>query len=261
MSKVSVLSLLWCGLAGGWGCQSEAAEPRSPDSEAQLAGSGGAPTAGGSSGSAGSASVSGGTNSGTGGAAQGGQAGTPNGQAGSSAGGAVELPPIEECKTVPSVDRFTQWVASGEGLTEPKNGSILVKEGDEYVAKVRFVGTEWHVVPVYIANQFGVATDLSQAQGITLTYSATSELHVQLRTKSHWSGGDQYATTIPATNGQKQTRVFSLDAAEWASLFGAPALTYAESLKEGMGLVFVGNSENDVVFYGLRIDGFTPPCP
>jgi len=28
-----------------------------------------------------------------------------------------------------------------------------------------------------------------------------------------------------------------------------------------MGLVFVGNSENSVVFYGLRIDGFTPPCP
>jgi len=37
-------------------------------------------------------------------------------------------------------------------------------------------------------------------------------------------------------------------------------LSYADTLKEGMGLVFVGNSANKVEFYGLRIDGFTPPC-
>ena len=29
---------------------------------------------------------------------------------------------------------------------------------------------------------------------------------------------------------------------------------------QGMGLVFVGNSQNTIVFYGMRIDGFTPAC-
>jgi hypothetical protein len=106
-----------------------------------------------------------------------------------------------------------------------------------------------------------VSADLSGSQGITLTYSATSALHVQLRSKSHWSGGNQYATDIPATDGKQQTIFLSFAPAGWESLFGAPALSYADTLKEVMGMVFVGNSENDIVFYGLRIDGFTPNCP
>jgi hypothetical protein len=176
-------------------------------------------------------------------------------------GGSAGLPPIEECTGTPSVDRLTQWIASGEGLTEPKTGSIVTKQGEEYVAKVRFVGSEWHVIPVYVANKFGDTADLTTSKGITLTYSATSELHVQLRSETKWSGGDQYATTIPSTNGQKETRFFSFESANWQSLFGTPELSWADTLKQGMGLVFVGNSENDVVFYGLRVDGWTPPCP
>lgn len=209
------------------------------------------PTAGSSSGGAATA-----------GTAQGGQAG--QGTAGTSAGGGVggsgELPPLEECTSKPSVDRLTSWSATNEGTMVPSSGSILVKEGADYVGKVQFIGAEWHVVPVLIANQFDVTADLSKASGITITYSATSELHVQLRSKSHWSGGDQYATTLPSTSGQKQTKFFSFAEANWKSLFGAPALSFADTLKEGMGLVFVGNSENTLVFYGLRIDGYSPPC-
>ncbi|HXK16478.1 MAG TPA: hypothetical protein VNG33_01640 [Polyangiaceae bacterium] len=193
----------------------------------------------------------------TGGSTTGGSAGNA-GSAG--AGGSGGLPPLEECPGKPSVDRLTNWQASGEGLTVPATGSILVQDGAAYVGKVEFVGAEWHVIPVYIANKYGSTADLSKSTGFTLTYSATSDLHVQLRSLSHWSGGDQYATSIPSTGGQKKTQFFSFAEAGWKSLFGQPVLSYADTLKEGMGLVFVGNSANKVEFYGLRIDGFTPPC-
>jgi hypothetical protein len=188
-------------------------------------------------------------------------AGNSVGATGGSGGAIMERPPVEECMGTPSVDRFTQWIASGEGTTVPAKGSIVVMEGGDHVAKVELVGPGWHVIPVYIKNKFGEALDLSTSSGIRLTYSATAELHVQLRSKSHWSGGQQYATTIPSTNGQKETRFFSFAEAGWKSLFGPPVLSYADTLKEGMGLVFVGDGPNLVTFYGLRIDGYTPPCP
>lgn len=168
---------------------------------------------------------------------------------------------LEECPNRPSVDRYSEWIASGEGTTVPAQGSILVEEGGEYVAKVQMLGAGWHVIPVYIKNKFGETQDLSGSSGITLTYSATADLHVQLRSKSHWDGGEQYATTIPATGGKKVTRVFSFAAPGWKSLFGPPALSFADTLKESMGLVFVANGENQVAFYGIRLDGYTPPCP
>jgi hypothetical protein len=167
----------------------------------------------------------------------------------------------EECSTRPSLSRFTEWIASGEGTTVPARGSILVAEGGAYVAKVQLVGAGWHVIPVYIENEFGEAQDLSASSGISLTYSATAELHVQLRSKSHWDGGEQYATTIPSTGGKKETRFLPFVATGWKSLFGPPVLGFADTLKEAMGLVFVGNGENQVVFYGMRIDGYTPSCP
>jgi hypothetical protein len=196
---------------------------------------------------------------GQGGSSSGGTAGA-GGTGNGGGGGAGGLAPLEECQGKASIDRLTSWNASGEGLTVPATGTILVQEGSEYVGKVQFVGAEWHVIPVLIANQFGQTVDLTNASGITLTYSATADLHVQLRSESHWDGGNQYATAIPSTGGSKETRFFSFAPAGWASLFGAPALSYADTLQEGMGLVFVGNSENTVVFYGLRIDGYTPPC-
>jgi hypothetical protein len=168
---------------------------------------------------------------------------------------------LEECPHRPSVDGFSEWIASGEGSTVPAQGSILAQEGGRDVAKVQMLGAGWHVIPVYIKNKFGEAQDLSGSSGITLTYSATAELHVQLRSKSHWDGGEQYATTLPATGGKQETRVFSFAESGWKSLFGPPALSFADTLKESMGLVFVANGENQVVFYGMHIDGYTPSCP
>lgn len=271
---------LWLGtLVSTVSCQS-APEAAPPGASGGVSSAGAAPASGGTgnvgsggvggTGQAGSSasSLGGTTASSAGTASTGGAGGSPVGQGGAPAGGTTsmagagggELPPLEECQAQASIDRLTSWVASGEGLTVPATGSILVKEGADYVGKVQFLGSEWHVIPVLIANRFGDTADLSTSAGITLTYSATKELHVQLRSESRWSGGDQYATTIPATNGQKETRFFSFAPAGWQSLFGTPVLSYADTLKEGMGLVFVGNSDNTVVFYGMRIDGFTPPC-
>jgi hypothetical protein len=137
----------------------------------------------------------------------------------------------------------------------------LTKEGQTEVAKVVFTGAGWHVVPVVITNQFGKTADVSSAPGITLTYSATAALHVQVRSGSHWNGGDQWAADVPSTSGMKQTLTISFDPSKWKSLFGAPAQTLPAVLKEVQGFVFVGDSANTVVFYGLRIQGFEPACP
>jgi hypothetical protein len=283
MIKASALlfSSFLGGLACVTGCQGEP-EPASPAGAGSTNGGGGGAIATAGSSSSGAGMAQGGSSSGSGsggqpvagasaggaaaGAPQGGQAaggvsaGGAGGTGGSASGGTGGLPPLQACATQPAVDRLTSWSATNEGTMVPASGSILVKEGAGYVGKVHFIGAGWHVLPVLIANKFDVTADLSKASSFTLTYSATAELHVQLRSKSHWSGGDQYATTIPSTGGKQETHVFPFAETAWKSLFGAPVLSYADTLKEGMGLVFVGDGENTVAFYGLRIDGYTPTC-
>ncbi|HVY30849.1 MAG TPA: hypothetical protein VHB79_30025 [Polyangiaceae bacterium] len=248
------------GTANGGGGSSNAAGGANPGGTNPNPGG----TNPGMSGNPSGGSVAGGDDAGIGGGGGGGGAGGgPGGGADTGSGGGSAgpvYPPIEECANTPSVDRLTQWTASGEGTTVPATGSILVKQGNDYVGKVQFVGAEWHVVPVLLTNKFGVAVDLTSSSGFTLTYSATADLHMQLRTKSHWGGGDQYATDIPSTGGMVQTKTFSFAEANWKSLFGAPVLSYADTLKDAMGLVFVGNSENTLIVSGLRIGGVIPPC-
>ena len=253
-------------------CGSDLPSSQSPNSSAGTTSSAGSMSAAGSVNVAGSANVAGGA----GGTNSAGSAGAPNsagsagvpssGGAGGSSGGAAAsggsggLPPLQECST-PSLDRITQWTATSGECTCTPVGNILTKDGQSEVAKVTFTGTDWHVVPVLITNQFGKTADVSAAPGITLTYSATAALHVQVRSGSHWNGGDQWAADIPATSGMKQTFNIPFDASKWMSLFGAPTETFTDVLKEVQGLVFVGNSANSVVFYGLRIQGFEPACP
>ena len=263
MIKAAALSVLVCGMAWVIGCQNDA-EPAAGGASAGGAGSsataGGTTTGAGSGASAGGQAALAGSSAGGAGPSDRGGASTAGASSSAGAGATGELPPLVECANTPSVDRLTSWSATAEGTMVPASGSILVKEAAGYVGKVQFVGAGWHVVPVLIANQFDVTADLSKASGFTLTYSTTAELHVQLRSKSHWSGGDQYATTLPSTAGQQATHFFAFAEADWTSLFGAPGLSFADTLKEGMGLVFVGDGENTIVFYGLRIDGYTPPC-
>jgi hypothetical protein len=180
-----------------------------------------------------------------------------------------------ECAT-PSIDRLQQWLASGEGTTVPATGSLLVPartghdggprnrhpKGVKYAAKVTFVNAEWHVIVVWLANEFDAQVDLSKSSGFWLTYSATDDLYVQLRPASHWSGGDKWLTRVPSTGGRLVTRFFSFRPDKWTTLpeLGAPSYSFASALDEARGLVFIGKTANKLDFRGLRFDGYVPPC-
>jgi hypothetical protein len=166
-----------------------------------------------------------------------------------------------ECST-PSIDRYQQWLASGEGATVPPTGNLLVREGHRYTAKVEFLNAEWHVAVLWLGNQFEAQADLSKSGGFRLTYSATDDLYVQLRPASHWSGGDKWLTLVPSTRGKLVTRWFSFSSRAWTSLpeLGTPAYSFASALTEARGLVFVGKTPNRLDFRGLRVDGYRPPC-
>jgi hypothetical protein len=166
-----------------------------------------------------------------------------------------------ECET-PSIDRLQQWLASGEGMTSPATGSILVPRSHGYSAKIKFLSNDWHVMVVWLGNQFEAQADLSGSRGFWMTYRAGDDLYVQLRPASHWSGGDKWVTKIPSTGGRLVTRFFSFAPSRWTTLpeLGVPAYPLAEALDDARGLVFVGKTPNDLEFRGLRIDGYRPPC-
>ncbi|MEU5692264.1 hypothetical protein [Actinosynnema sp. NPDC020468] len=167
----------------------------------------------------------------------------------------------QECRT-PSIDRLQQWLASGEGTTVPATGSLLVREGSGYAAKVTFLNPEWHVVVVWLGNQFEAQADLTRSAGFWLTYSATDDLYVQLRPASHWSGGDKWLTLVPSTGGKIVRKFFPLTADKWTWLpeLGKPSYSFASALTDARGLVFVGKTPNRIDFRGLLIDGYQPPC-
>jgi hypothetical protein len=141
-------------------------------------------------------------------------------------------------------------------------GSLLVKEGDRYVAREEFLGAGWHVLEVLIGNVYEAQADLSKSSGFTLTYSSTADLWVQLRPASHYSGGDKWVTKIPSTGGQMKQETFPFTPASWTTIaeLGTPKYTFASALKEARGLLFVGKTPNVIAFWGLRIDGYVPMC-
>jgi hypothetical protein len=167
---------------------------------------------------------------------------------------------LMECPK-PSIDRITAWNATGEGTTKPMSGSLLVKEGDHYVAKQEFVGGGWHVLEVFIGNTFEFSVDLSKSTGFTLTYSSTNDLWLQLRPAFHYDGGAQWVTKIPSTGGQMMKQTFSFDPSKWVTIdLGKPSWTYDMARKAARGFLFVGDKPNLIAFYGLRIDGYVPMC-
>jgi hypothetical protein len=177
--------------------------------------------------------------------------------------GVASASPARSCEcATPSIDRYQQWLASGEGTTVPATGSLLVREGRQYAAKVTFLNTEWHVAVLWLGNRFEAQADLSKSAGFRLTYSATDDLYVQLRPASHWSGGDKWLTLVPSTHGKLVTRWFSFAPRAWTSLpeLGTPTYSFASALTEARGLVFVGKTPNRLDFRGLRVDGYRPPC-
>ena len=122
---------------------------------------------------------------------------------------AANASPGRECAT-PSIDRLQQWLASGEGATEPATGSILVPKGrHDYAAKIKFLANDWHVMVLWLGNKFEAQADLSRSDGFLMTYRATDDLYVQLRPASDWSGGAKWVTKIPSTRGRLVTKFFS----------------------------------------------------
>jgi hypothetical protein len=180
---------------------------------------------------------------------------------GSGAAANASVPQSCECAT-PSIDRYQQWLASGEGTTVPATGSLLVREGNRYAAKVTFLNAEWHVVVLWLGNEFEAQADLSRSSGFWLTYRATDDLYVQLRPASHWSGGDKWLTLVPSTGGKLVRKFFSFSPDKWTTLpeLGKPSYSFASALSEARGLVFVGKTPNRLDFRGLRVDGYRPPC-
>jgi hypothetical protein len=171
--------------------------------------------------------------------------------------------PISECPGAQSIDRYESWQASGEGQTVPATGSILAGSGDDVRAEIEFVANEWHVLPVLTANVFEGEADFSKSQGFWLTYSATDALYVQIRPSFAWDGGDKYLTPIPGTGGQLETHFFSFAKSAWTTLpdqLGTPSYTYEKAIAQVRGFVFVGETPNKLVFEGLRVDGYDPPC-
>jgi hypothetical protein len=224
---------------------------------------GGSPGTGGAStgGSPGTGGASTGGATGTGGASTGGSSGAPDAGEGPDTGATADAAPgLMECAK-PSIDRITAWNATGEGTTKPMSGSLLVKEGDHYVAKQEFVGGGWHVLEVFVANAYGSSADLTNDASFTLTYSSTSDLWLQMRASNHYSGGAQWVTKIPSTGGQKMTQTFSLDPSKWTTIeLGKPSWSYAEARQKACGFVFVGDKPNLISFWGLRFEKYVPMC-
>lgn len=181
--------------------------------------------------------------------------------AAANAGSQSQPPRNHECAT-PSIDRFQQWLASGEGTTVPATGSLLVGEGRHYAAKVTLLNAEWHVIVLWLANQFEAQVDLSASAGFWLTYSSTDDLYLQLRPASHWSGGDKWLTLVPSTGGKLVRKFFGFSPRKWTTLpeLGAPSYSFASALAEARGFVFVGKTPNKLEFRGLHVDGYRPPC-
>jgi hypothetical protein len=261
-----------CLMAGalllGWGCaSSDVGGPAGSGGAPVLdagGGSGGAPGSGGSGGNG-----SGGDNAG----ATGGAGGSGGAMMGDALGGDTVNPgdgppfdpdgglaPLEECKT-PSIDRIQYFGASGEGRTVPMSGTLLVKEGDHYVAKQQYLGAEWHVTEVLIGNNFNTQVDLTASKGFTMTYSSMADLWIQMRPGFHYSGGAQWVTKVPATNGQVQRTFFPFDPASWTTIsLGKPTWTYAMARAAVRGLLIVGDKPNVFAISGFRIDSYIPVC-
>jgi hypothetical protein len=175
-------------------------------------------------------------------------------------GDAVVLPPLTACPR-PSIDRLEQWLA-WSGNSVPATGSILVRQGNAYVARSQFVGQDWHEVVVPLMNSLDAQVDLTRSAGFLLTYSATADLWMQIRPASRYNGGAKHVTKIPSTGGAIEQRFVPFVASSWTSLpaLGIPDYPFAEALKDARAFNFVGNTANMLVFQGLRIDGVTPPC-
>jgi hypothetical protein len=176
--------------------------------------------------------------------------------------GEAGAPPLAGCAR-PSVDHLEIWEAHGGSLRPGVGANLFVKSGDRYQVKVDFLpGGEWHEIVVPLVNSLTRKTDLSASKGFTLRYSATADLHVQLRPLSHAHGGEQWTAKLPSTGGALQEFFVPFSPEAWGMLLGTPPFPFSQALGDANFFNFIGppGTANSVVFDGLRIDAFVPPC-
>jgi hypothetical protein len=172
-------------------------------------------------------------------------------------------PPLTPC-TRPAVDRLEIWEAHGGSLQPPVGGNLLVKEGNGYFMKVEFLpGAAFHEIVVPLDNSLARKVDLTGRKGVTMTYSSTADISMQLRPISFAHGGEQFAFLLPSTAGMIKELFIPFDQARWMSyLFGPPTFPFAQALRDANFFNFVGRPAiaNTFIVRGLRIDGHTPTC-
>ena len=183
--------------------------------------------------------------------------------AGPSAGDpAFQLPPITECPG-PSMDRLQKWLAHAfvMGVPNFQESSLLVSEGNRYVAKATLTGggANYSEIVVLLGNDRS-GVDLTRSAGFVITYSATADQWIELRGTVKPDGGDQWVVKLPGTGGQMMSKTFSFEASSWTTLFGQPPVRYPDVLRTAFMFDIVGNAPNTVTFYGLRFDGYVPTC-
>lgn len=175
----------------------------------------------------------------------------------------VTAMPLTECTNHASLGRIYQWIATTEGTMIPSSGSIVVSESGKNIARVKFLGTDWHVVPTWLKNTFESEADLSGSKSFTITYSAAGDIYVQMRPSFAWDGGAKYVVKLPATGGATKSLTIPLEAASWTTLaaLGDPPYPFAMAVKQVRGFVYISKVPGDFVVSAFAIDGFTPPCP
>jgi hypothetical protein len=171
--------------------------------------------------------------------------------------------PLTECPG-PSIDRLQKWLAHAFVMGAPplQETSILVSEGNHYVAKASLTGggANYSEIVVLIGNDRSVSVDLTKTAGFVLTYAATVDQWIELRGTVHPDGGDQWVVKLPTTGGQMMSRTFSFDATSWTTLFGQPPVAFRDVLRTAFLFDIVGNASGMVTFFGLRFDGYVPTC-
>jgi hypothetical protein len=172
-------------------------------------------------------------------------------------------PPLTPC-TRPSVDRLEIWEAHGGSLRPPVGGNLLVKEGDSYFMRVEFLpGAAFHEIVVPLDNSLARKVDLTGRKGVTIVYSSTADISMQLRPISFAHGGEQYAFALTSTGGMMRELFIPLEEASWRSfLFGPAPFPFAQALRDANFFNFVGRPAiaNTFIVRGLRIDGHAPAC-
>src|SRR5688572_10073774 len=146
-------------------------------------------------------------------------------------GAASEAPPLTECPGG-SIDRLQKWLGHAHLVGSGEDATILVREGDRYVARARFDGMDWSEVVVLLGNTTEASIDLGKSKGFTIRYSATADLWIELRGTVKLHGGDQYGVKLPGTGGRIVSRFISFQPSEWGPIPGLdiPRHAFADAL-------------------------------